>query len=135
VPVCGLGGPQPEASLVHRRKGGWGPSLAAGPVQLTRRASLSQGDGIGGGCQDAAHQTAHHSMAWIDAAAYGTPRSFRWPLLASSADILRNDSCPPLGRRRRSLERYFSLPVALGESPRSTARLINWKTNNQFLYS
>ena len=48
------------------------------------------------GCPD------HGSIALMDIAAYGAPRSFKWPSLVSSADISRNDRCPPLGRRRRS---------------------------------
>src|SRR4029077_19756609 len=42
-------------------------------------------------------------MLATDFAADGLPSSLRKPRAASSFDTPRNDSCPPLGRRRRSL--------------------------------
>ena len=45
----------------------------------------------------------YRSMLATDFAAYGLPSSLRKPRAASSFDTPRNDSCPPLGRRRRRL--------------------------------
>src|SRR6478672_12219734 len=48
-------------------------------------------------------------MLATDFAAYGLPRSFRKPRAASSFDTPRNDSCPPLGRRRAGYKRTHQL--------------------------
>ena len=45
----------------------------------------------------------YRNMLATDFAAYGLPSSLRKPRAASSFDTPRNDSCPPLGRRLRSL--------------------------------
>ena len=45
----------------------------------------------------------YRNMLATDFAAYGLPRSLRKPRVASSFETSRNDNCPPLGRRLRSL--------------------------------
>jgi hypothetical protein len=73
------------------------------PILMPPVASDGTITGVYAGDKSAFSIHCYRSMLATDFAAYGLPSSLKKPRAASSFDTSRNDSCPPLGRRRRSL--------------------------------